>query len=75
MKTNNHPDIEKQSYSVFQFTKANNLSRATFYNLAKQGLAPKTMKVGRRTLITAEAAAEWRARMEQITMGGKGHDV
>jgi hypothetical protein len=25
------------------------------------------MRVGRRTLISAEAAAEWRRRMEQVT--------
>lgn len=37
---------------------------ATFYNLRKRGDGPAIMKVGRRTLISAEAAAEWRRRME-----------
>ena len=40
------------------------ISRAHFYNLSKSGAAPITMRVGRRTLISTEAAAEWRRRME-----------
>lgn len=53
--------------SVDQFCTDHNIGRGTFYNLRKLGLAPKIMKVGRRTLITKEAAAEWRSRMENQT--------
>ena len=32
--------------------------------MQRQGLTPKTMKVGARTLISMEAAAEWRRQCE-----------
>jgi predicted DNA-binding transcriptional regulator AlpA len=62
---------EKQSFSIKHFCATHGISRATFYNLVKKQLAPRLMKVGKRTLISAEAAAEWRARMEKTTMEGK----
>jgi hypothetical protein len=34
------------------------------YELLNRGLGPRLMKIGRPTLISSEAAAEWRARME-----------
>jgi predicted DNA-binding transcriptional regulator AlpA len=63
--------LEKKSFSINHFCVTHGISRATFYNLVKKRLAPRIMKVGKRTLISAEAAAEWRTRMEQTTMGGK----
>lgn len=41
------------------------ISRAFFYNLGNTGRGPRMMKIGRRSLITAESAAEWRERNEQ----------
>jgi hypothetical protein len=49
---------------VDRFCREHGISRAHFYNLLKRGDGPVIMKVGRRTLISAEAAAEWRRRME-----------
>jgi hypothetical protein len=46
------------------FCREHGIFRGTFYNLLKRGDGPAIMKVGRRTLISAEAAAEWRRRME-----------
>lgn len=54
-------------YTVPEFISAHRISRAGFYKLLKLGLGPKLMKVGTRTLITAEAAQEWRFRMEALT--------
>ena len=39
-------------------------TKPTFYEMIKRGLGPKIMKVGARTLISTEAAAEWRRKME-----------
>ena len=50
--------------SVEDFCNANGISQSFFYKLAKQGKAPRTMKVGRRTLVSSEAAQEWREEME-----------
>ena len=48
------------------FCREHGISRAHFYNLLKRGDGPAIMKVGRRTLISAEAAAEWRRQMEAL---------
>lgn len=57
----------KNSYSIVEFCYSENISKALFYKILKEGNGPKIMKVGRRTLISAEAATEWRKRMEQNT--------
>lgn len=51
--------------SVPEFCNSHGISRAMFYKLAKEGKAPKVTKVGRRTLISTKAAAEWRAGLEK----------
>ena len=55
------------AFSIPEFCRRHGISRAHFYNLSKNGAAPVVMRVGRRTLISAEAAAEWRMRMEGLT--------
>lgn len=50
--------------TIDRFCARNGICRATFYKLLKSGRGPRIMKVGTRTLITAESAAEWRRRME-----------
>jgi hypothetical protein len=51
---------------VTGFCREHRISGAHFYNLLKRGEGPAVMKVGRRTLISAEAATEWRRRMEGL---------
>ena len=58
-------DSTKLAFSIKQFCKAHAISRAKFYLLLNEGKAPRIMKVGRRTLISVEAASEWRKQMEQ----------
>jgi predicted DNA-binding transcriptional regulator AlpA len=53
--------------SVPAFCRDHGVSRSLFYRLLKEGQGPRLTKVARRTLISAEAAAEWRARMERQT--------
>jgi hypothetical protein len=55
------------SYSISQFCDGHHISRSHLYELIKQGKGPRLMKVGRRTLISAEAAADWRRAMEAAT--------
>lgn len=55
------------AYSVAEFCAAHRIGRTFFYELLKQRRAPRLMKLGRRVLISAEAAADWRAAMEQAT--------
>lgn len=63
--------MERQAYTVDEFCQAHRICRASFYNLLKSGRGPKTMKVGGRTLVTIEAATEWRAKMEAETAQGR----
>jgi predicted DNA-binding transcriptional regulator AlpA len=53
-------------YSVREWCKRRGICVATFYNRLKFGEMPKIIKIGRRTIITAEASEEWRIRMETL---------
>jgi hypothetical protein len=53
-----------EAHSFPEFCRAHSLSIAFGYALLKRGEGPTIMKVGRRTLVSVEAAAEWRRRME-----------
>jgi excisionase family DNA binding protein len=55
----------KLALTVQEFCSLHSISRATFYNLLKAGAAPRTMRVGRRRFVSAEAATEWRREQEQ----------
>jgi predicted DNA-binding transcriptional regulator AlpA len=55
----------QQAFSVAQFCAAHGFTKPTFYALLKQSRGPRIMKVGSRTLISVEAAADWRAAMEK----------
>jgi predicted DNA-binding transcriptional regulator AlpA len=56
------------AFSIPQFCSAHSISRALFYLLLKDGRAPAVMKIGRRTLVSVEAAAAWRKQMETPTL-------
>src|SRR3954454_1085022 len=55
--------------SIPEFCEAHGISEGFFYKLKKQGEGPREMKVGARTLITFESAAEWR-RAREVQRGG-----
>jgi hypothetical protein len=55
------PPIERAAYSIDEFAAAHGLSAAMYFKLRSQGLGPEEMHVGRRRLISFEAAARWRA--------------
>lgn len=62
--TDSSVGVPQAAYSVAQFCAAHGFTKVMFYKLMKQGLGPRVMKVGTRTLISMEAAAEWRRAME-----------
>jgi excisionase family DNA binding protein len=53
-----------RALTIDDFCRAFGLGRSTVYRLIKAKAGPRTMKVGRRTLISVEAADEWRREME-----------
>lgn len=60
-----HTAVQNQAAStVDEFCNSHRISRGTFYKLLRHGNGPRVMKVGSRTLISAEAAADWRSTQE-----------
>ena len=57
---------QQLAFSIPAFCQAHGFSRSGFYNLPEDQ-RPRIMRVGGRTLITQESAAEWRRRMENKT--------
>jgi len=55
------PDV----FTIAEFCAVHHISRTTFYALKKAGQGPRTFKVGRRVLITREAADDWRKKLER----------
>lgn len=54
-------------FSISTFSVAHSLSEAMYFKLRGQGRGPRELRIGTRVLITFEAAAEWRAKMERET--------
>ena len=58
--------MEPQAYSIEEFCRAHRFSRAQYFNLKREGKAPREMRVGNRVIISREAAADWRRDREAI---------
>jgi hypothetical protein len=52
------------AYSIEEFCRSHGISVDLYFKLQRQGLGPRTFKAGSRTLISVEAAAEWRRARE-----------
>jgi predicted DNA-binding transcriptional regulator AlpA len=61
------PSTPRLALTIPEFCKAHGISEGFFYKLKKQGEGPREMKLGARTLITLESAAEWRRERENAT--------
>lgn len=64
-------DKRKFASTIPQFCSDHNISRSGYYNLRNQNLAPDEIHLGRKVLITDEAAAEWRLWMTELTANAK----
>ncbi|MBF0354433.1 MAG: helix-turn-helix domain-containing protein [Alphaproteobacteria bacterium] len=56
---------DELAYTISQFCKRFQVSRAGLYVLLKEKKAPPTYKVGYRRYISVSAAREWQARLEE----------
>ena len=61
MQNDDDDDAEPLCFSIRQFCKKHGISVATYYRLSRK---PPTISVGRRRLISREAAARWRSQGE-----------
>lgn len=68
--------VARAAYAVDEFCEAHRITKVFFYQQINAGTGPRIMKVGRRTLISVEAAADWRREREQgaalLSPRGKG---
>ena len=65
------PPTPRLALSIPEFCEAHRISETFYYKLKKQGKGPREMKVGTRTLITFESAAEWRRSRENQHSRGR----
>ena len=56
--------MDRQAFTIKEFCQSHGFSRAHYFNLQKDGLGPRTMQVGKRRLISVEAAADWHRECE-----------
>jgi hypothetical protein len=54
------PAMAPVVYTVAEFCSAHKISRSKLYELWRSGIGPRSIKLGSKNLITAEAACEWR---------------
>lgn len=64
------PAQQRLAYDVPLFCRLHNISKGMFYIMHKNETGPEIMKIGSSTLISAEAATKWRARMTELTASG-----
>jgi predicted DNA-binding transcriptional regulator AlpA len=55
----------KDSFTIPEFCARNGISRSLLYKIWDEGKGPRRMNVGARTLISREAAEEWRRQCEK----------
>ena len=67
--------MEQDAFSINEFCQRHRISRATYYNLQKNGTGPLVVKVGARSIITTEAAKAWRERLESEAATAKATAV
>jgi hypothetical protein len=56
--------MEPEAFTIDEFCKAFRISRAHYFNMQKAGETPRVMHVGKRVIISRQAAADWVADRE-----------
>jgi hypothetical protein len=57
-------DIGQDAFTIPEFCQRNRFSNSFYFKIKAQGLGPREMHVGKRTLISIEAAEQWRRERE-----------
>jgi predicted DNA-binding transcriptional regulator AlpA len=55
---------DAKAYTIPEFCKAHRISRSGLYQCWARGTGPRIKRIGSKVIITAEAAAAWRAADE-----------
>jgi len=62
--TQQPPPAFATAFTIAEFCTAHRISQTTYFDLKLRGLGPDEMEVGRRRVISFEAAARWRQARE-----------
>lgn len=57
--------MEQQAYSIMEFCQMHGISRSYYFLIRRDGRGPRELRLGRRVLITRDAAADWRITHER----------
>ena len=60
-------DYEHDALSIPEFCRRHQISMAMYFKIAREGIGPRVMRVGRRTIISREAAEAWRREREIVS--------
>jgi hypothetical protein len=61
--------------SIRRFCLRNDISESMYFKLQANGLGPRTMELGARTLIAIEAEADWRRERERNPVNVEAADA
>jgi predicted DNA-binding transcriptional regulator AlpA len=70
----NREGLNPRALSIRSFCLVYDISPATFFRMQREGWGPKVMKIGHKSLISMEAADEWRQERERTSNKGQHHD-
>jgi hypothetical protein len=60
-------DYEQDALSIPEFCRRHQISVGMYFKIAREGIGPRVMKVGKRTIISREAAEAWRRERESAS--------
>jgi predicted DNA-binding transcriptional regulator AlpA len=63
--------MQQSAFTISEWCETKRISRSLFYILDRKGEAPRTFRVGKRQLISAESDAEWIREREAATAARK----
>jgi hypothetical protein len=61
------PPLPRRDFTVDEWCDKRRISRFLFYEMLKEGTAPKTMKLRKRRIISHEADEQWQREREAAT--------
>jgi hypothetical protein len=61
---------DRDAFSIAEFCNRHGISQSKYFQIAAEGQGPRVMRVGKRVLISREAATEWRRAREQVAERG-----
>lgn len=60
--------VERRGFTIDEWCDAWRICRASFYNMKKSGIAPRTIKIGSKVIIPLEADEEWQRQRQRAAL-------